>query len=202
MTCGTVGLHADSALAHLALGGLDVSFLLALFGRCCGVGLVFVHYYGGSCGDPEGWFSALGFAAPFLGLGTLALVGTLQQRPALVLAAGYVLMPMALVSFVLIPLLIPAIVLTVRSSAQQFRMGDLVLPGLLALCLLAVFGVLVLHQDPVTWSTPDGGGSSGNIVTTTEATTAIATSVTVVIACDADDPYTRSRWLTPLSPSP
>ncbi len=147
-----------------------------------GVGLVFVHYYGGSPGDPEGWFSALGFAAPFLGLGMLALVGTLRQRPALVLAAGYVLMPMVLVSVVLIPLLVPAMFLTVRSSAEQFRMGDLVLSGLLALGLLVVFGVLVLHQDPVTWLTPEGGGSSGNIVTTTEATTAIATSVAVVIA--------------------
>ncbi len=147
-----------------------------------GVGLVFVHYYGGSPGDPEGWFSALGFAAPFLGLGTVALVGILRQRPALVLAAGVALMPMALVSIVLIPLLIPAIFLTVCSAAKQFRPGDLVLPGLLAFGLLVVFGVLVFHQDPVTWSTPEGGGYSGNIVTSTEATFASATTAAIVSA--------------------
>ncbi len=142
-----------------------------------GSGLVFVHYYAGSPGDPEGWFAALGFAAPFIGVGALALAGTLRRRPALAFAAGVALVPMSVLSIVLIPLLIPAALLIVRAAVEGFRAQDLLVPGLLASGLVVVLAILVFHQDPVSWSTPEGSGGASNIVTTTEATIAIVSTV-------------------------
>ncbi len=97
-----------------------------------GIALVIGHYYGGSPGDPEGWFEAFGFAAPFLGAGFLALVGTLCGRPALVLAAGVALIPTSLLSIVLIPLLLPATLLITHAAQDGFDLQDLVAPALLA----------------------------------------------------------------------
>ncbi|MGB5757188.1 MAG: hypothetical protein WBM50_09760 [Acidimicrobiales bacterium] len=159
-----------------------------------GVGLVFVHYYGGSPGDPEGWFAALGFAAPFIGAGVLALVGTRRGRPALVFAAGVALIPMSVLSIVLIPLLIPAMLLMAHAAVDRFDARDLAVPLLLALGLVVVLAILVFHQDPVTWSTPEGSGSSSNIVSATEAAIAVAT--TSVVACIA---VLSSLWV-PESP--
>jgi hypothetical protein len=157
-----------------------------------GVALVFGHYYGGSPGDPEGWFEALGFAAPFLGAGFLALVGTISGRPALVFASGAALIPMSLLSIVLIPLLIPATLLIIHAAGDGFDPHDLVVPSLLAFALVAVLVVLVFHQDPATWSTPYGGGGSSNVVTPTEAASAIASAV--VAGLIAVLPSVRQRF--------
>lgn len=144
-----------------------------------GVALVFVHYYAGSPGDPEGWFSAIGFAAPYIGAGLVALVGTLRKRAALMLAAGVAVIPMSVLSIVLIPLLIPAVVLVIQAGKVGVNPSSLVLPAVLAAGLVGALAVVVFHQDPAQWSTPDGGGGSSNIVTTTESVIAIATAVTV-----------------------
>lgn len=146
-----------------------------------GVAVMFVHYYAGSPGDPEGWFAALGFAAPFIGAGFLALVGTLRGQPALIFAAAVALIPMSVLSIVLIPLLIPAVLLMVHATSDGFAPRDLALPAILAFALAAALTVLVFHQDPVTWSTPESSGGSSNIVTTSEATLAIAAAVAVAI---------------------
>jgi len=144
-----------------------------------GVGVVFVHYYGGSPGDPEGWFSAIGFGAPFMGAGGMALLGTLRRRAGLMLMAAVAVIPMAMLSIVLIPLVIPSIVLVVQASSAEVNRSDLALGALLALVLVGTMAVLVLNQDPAEWSTPDGRGSSSNIVTTREAGLAITGAVTV-----------------------
>ena len=146
-----------------------------------GVALVFVHYYGGSAGDPEGWFAALGFAAPFIGAGLVALAGTLRSRPALMLAAGAALIPMSVLSIVLMPLILPAVVLIVRSIQERFEPQDLAMPAVLAFGLVVVLAIVVFHQDPVTWSTPDGGGSSSDIVTSLEAAIAISVTAAAVL---------------------
>jgi len=146
-----------------------------------GVAVAFIHYYGGSPGSPEGRFAALGFAAPFIGAGLVALVGTLRGRPALVLAAGVALIPMSVLSIVLMPLMIPAVLLIVHAIQHRFDPRDLAVPAILAFGLVAVLAVLVFHQDPVAWSTPEGGGSSSDIVTTSEAAIAISATVAVVL---------------------
>lgn len=145
-----------------------------------GVALVFVHYYGGSPGDPEGWFAALGFASPYIGAGLLTLVGTIRGHPALVLAAGVALIPMSILSIVLMPLLIPAVLLMVHAIQARFDPQDLAVPAILAFGLVTVLAILVFHQDPVTWSKPYGGGSSSDIVTTSEAAIAISATVAAV----------------------
>lgn len=146
-----------------------------------GVALTFIHYYGGSPGDPEGWFAAFGFAAPFIGVGLVALVGALRRRPALMLAAGVALIPMSLLSVVLSPLIISAILLLVRSKEVRSGPHDLVVPALLASGLVTALAILVFHQDPVTWSTPQGTGGSSNIITSLEAAIAISVTAAVVL---------------------
>ena len=53
-----------------------------------GAVLMAVHYLAGADGDPEGWDSAAGFAAPFVGAGCLALVGDRFATPRLCAAGG------------------------------------------------------------------------------------------------------------------
>ena len=146
-----------------------------------GVALTFIHYYGGSPGSPEGKFAALGFASPFIGAGLLAMVGALRGRPALMFAAGAALIPMSVLSIVLMPLIIPAVLLIVRSTRERFEPQDLAMPAVLASGLVVALAIVVFHQDPATWSTPYGGGGSSNIVTSLEAAIAISTSAVVVL---------------------
>lgn len=140
-----------------------------------GAGIAVMHYVGGSDGDPEGWFSAVGFAAPFIGAGCLALVGAYRSKPGLCLAAGGSLAVMSVVSILLFPLVIPAGILA-WSTRRRTADGGLAVPVLAAASLVLVFEFLVFHQDPVSWSGPNGSGSSSDIVTNFEA----AVSVTVV----------------------
>lgn len=141
-----------------------------------GVALAFIHYLGGTDGDPEGWYAAVGFAAPLLGAGVLAAVGALVDAPWLWWAAGVAIVPCSIVSIVMFPLLVPAIVLIVlglRNSDGHVRERSGVV---FAVALIAAFGGVVFHQDPVTWE----GGSTSNIVTTTEATMSVVVTVCVV----------------------
>lgn len=146
-----------------------------------GFALMAIHYFAGADGDPEGWFAAVGFGAPFIGAGSLALVGERMAKPMLCAAAGVALAIMSVASFVMFPLLIAAgfMLSAIRSGASD---GGYAMPMVFAAVLIVVFGVLVFHQDPVTWSSPGGdSGSSSNIVTTTEASLSLV-SVAAVVA--------------------
>ena len=146
-----------------------------------GVVAAFVHFFAGVPGDPEGVFAALGFGAPFIGLGLLGLLGSLRGNDELVIVAGIVVIPMSLITFILIPLVIPAVgliqVVGQCNNLSQRRFG---ISALLVLPLAITLGILIFHQDPATWSSPQGGGSSSNIVTTAEASLTIATASIVV----------------------
>ena len=169
----------------------------ALFAAGCvligGLALVFIHFLGGTEGDPEGWFAAVGIAAPFLGAGALAAVGSFVDAPWLWWAAGFALVPCSIVSVVLFPMLAPAIALIVLGLRD--RDGD---PRewwgvVLVAALIGSFGFVVFHQDPVTWA----GGGSSNIVTTTEATISVVVVVCVVVVgwAIAAAPPRRTRRL-------
>ena len=145
-----------------------------------GIVLVFVHYYAGSPDDPDGWLSAVGFAAPFIGAGLVALTGTIRSHAGLMLAAGVAILPMSLLSIVLIPLLIPAAVLIVQATNKGVRLSSLLIPAAIAAGLIGALAVIVFHQDPTQWTTPEGSGGSSNIVTTTEAVFGIAIAVAAV----------------------
>ena len=143
-------------------------------------GLMTVHYFGGTDGDPEGWFSSVGFGAPFVGVGLMAVVGGQFVRPTLSVAAGAALGPMSVVSVAMWPLLIAAVFLFL--PVGTVRRGDPILvPMACAAALVAVFGYLVFHQDPVTWVTPTGGGGSSNIVTVAEASISLVVTGLVVV---------------------
>ena len=146
-----------------------------------GVALAFIHYYGGSPGSPEGRFAAAGFASPFIGVGLLALVGSFRGRRALMLAAGVALIPMSILSFVLLPLLIPAVLLIVHSTQARLDPRDLAMPMVFALVLVGALAILVFHQDPVTWTSSEGGGGSSDIITTLEAAIAVSATAAVVL---------------------
>jgi hypothetical protein len=144
--------------------------------------LMVVHYLGGDSGDPEGWFSAVGFGSPFVGVGCLSLVGHRFGQPGLCLTAGLALIAMSVVSIVLIPLVVAGgfMIGSIRNTTVDVR--SLLVPIVLGAALLSAFAMLVFHQDPVTWSTPTGGGSSSNIVTSTEAAISLTVTLTVVMA--------------------
>ncbi len=156
---------------------MTVSGVIAIVG---GIGLMAVHNLAGSEGDPEGWFAAIGFGAPFVGAGCLAVLGANGDNPALCIAAGLALWPMSLVSVVLFPLLAPATIMVWAGVKNAPSARSLWLAEALGAALVVVFGFLVLHQDPVTWTTPTGSGGSSNIVTDFEATLSLATVGAVI----------------------
>ncbi len=146
-----------------------------------GIGLMVVHFYGGSAGSPEGWFAAAGFAAPIVGAGALCLVGDRMARPLLCVAAGIGLAIMSVVSIVMFPLLIAATIMFAEARNVTGKQETPVVPFVLAAALVSVFGFLIFHQDPATWSTPDGGGGSSNIVTNVEASVSLGVVAIVVL---------------------
>ena len=144
--------------------------------------LMAVHYFAGADGDPEGWYSAAGFAAPFVGAGCLALVGDRFATPLLCAAGGAAWAVMCVVSIIMVPLIVPAGFMIAAIRNASIRGEAVIVSAVFAVGLVTAFGILVFHQDPVTWSTPDGGGSSSNNVTSTEASISLIV-VTVVVLC-------------------
>lgn len=139
-----------------------------------GVLLMAVHSFAGSDGGPEGVFSDVGFGAPFVGIGGLALIGLNFDKPVLCRFAGLFLIPMSVVSIVLVPLLIPAAILMFAPVESLGRKGLVVAPAMFAAVPLITFVILVFHQDPATWTTPDGfSAGSSNIVTSLEASISV-----------------------------
>jgi len=150
-----------------------------------GIGLMLVHNYAGSDGGPEGWFAAVGFGAPFVGAGLLAVIGARGDNPALCIAVGIALWPMSVVSIVLVPLLAPATIMIAAGAVSRPRAHSLWLAEPLGAALVVVFGYLVLHKDPVSWTTPGHIRFSSNIVTTFEASLSLATTSLVLVVAVA-----------------
>ncbi len=149
-----------------------------------------VHYFGGSDGDPEGWYAAMGFAAPFVGAGGLAIIGARLERPCLCVAGGVALAVMSVVSFVMLPLLVAAGFMFAAIRNPRAARGSCWIPAALAVGLVASFALIVFHQDPASWSTATGGGSSSNIVTATEASIGLAVTIAVLVSAMA---WSRSQ---------
>ena len=81
----------------------------------------------------------------------------------------------------MIPLLIPAAALIVQATTKGVRVSSLLIPAAIAVGLVGALAVIVFHQDPAEWTTPEGSGGSSNIVTTTEAAIGIAVGVAAVV---------------------
>ena len=155
--------------------------------------LIAIHHFGGSPGDPEGWFASVGFGAPFIGAPLLGLLGALKSRPLYCAAAGLALWPMCLISIVGFPLLVSAAMLMAVALGNDLPRRKLFVAAIPALVLAATMWFLVLHQDPVTWTTANGSGSSSNIITSFEATVSIAVVSSVLVVCYLLSPRSQAR---------
>lgn len=122
--------------------------------------------------DAQGALAAVALAAPYAAAACLALVGR-RDRPWLVAAAGTALIPLSFVSFagVTLPLLVPAAVFLRRgvTAPGRWRPAGVVTAFAAALALVASVVLLFVHQDPATWETATGGGSTSDIVTARES---------------------------------
>lgn len=160
-----------------------------------GFGLMAIHYFGGDPNDPEGWFSAVGFGAPFVGAGGISLTGIRADKRGLCLAGAVALAVMSIVSIVMFPLIAAAAVMAVGSQ-RSLNSESLAIPATLGLALVGVFAMLVFHQDPVAWSSPKGSGSSSNVVTSAEAATSLAVVIVAMassVAWSTRHPGARSH---------
>ena len=169
---------ADLGLAGTAgfVASLGVVIIVA------GAALGLVHYAGGSPVERglEGGLGSLALGGVVAAPGILCLLA-LADRPALILPAGVVLMPLSALSFagVTLPLLIPAIMLFVaygrRSAAHpvgalRSLLTTIGVVGLLVAATVALF----VHEDPRSYSTPRGGGATSNVISTDEAPASLA----------------------------
>lgn len=161
-----------------------VGGLIVVAGAALGV----LRYVGGTPSEHrlEGVAGAAALAAVVATPGVLALLA-LADRPALLLAAGTVLVPLSFLSFagVTLPLLIPAAMLFVaygrRSSMQPIRRGQTALTTAAVLALLvAAVAALFVHQDPRQYSTPTESGSTSDVITVAESLISLALVTTAL----------------------
>ena len=103
-------------------------------------------------------------------------------------AAGAAQIPMLFLSFspLFFPLLVPAAIFI--SQAASMARGrrrshwQLVAAAVSALGLFAAMACLVVHQDPVTWTTATESGSSSDVITATESVLAFAGIAVAIVA--------------------
>ena len=140
---------------------------------------------GASPADPVLGFAALGalVAAP----GVLALLG-LRDRAALWLPAGLAAFPLAFFSFAgltlpLLPLAVIFVVAWVRHPGS--RAAPVIHPGVVApLVVILLFGAAVslfVSDDPASWTTASGGGSTSDVITDREALLSLACTMLALV---------------------
>ena len=109
----------------------------------------------------------------------------LADRPALLLPAAVVLVPVSFLSFagILLPLLIPAALLLLaygrRGAAQPLRAVATLVWVLVA--LVAAGTALLVHADPRSYVTPTEQGGTSDVVTVVEALVSLACTITGVL---------------------
>ncbi len=163
---------------------------VAAFLVLAGSGLAAIRFVGGSPVEDgfEGMLGSVALGAPVMATGVLALLA-LRVRAVLLLPAALVLVPMSFLSFALVtlPLLVPAVMLFVgygrRSAVEAVSgpRGAATLVVVVAL-LVAAVGALFVHQDPREYTTPTGGGSTSDVITTVEALISLVLTAASVAA--------------------
>jgi hypothetical protein len=122
--------------------------------------------------DAQGALAAATLVSPYAAAAYLALVGR-RDRPWLVAAAGTALVPLSFVSFagVTLPFLIPAVVFLRRglTAPGRWQPAGVVTAFAAVPTLVAAVVLLFVHQDPATWETATGGGSTSDVVTAWES---------------------------------
>ena len=154
-----------------------------------GVALGLVRFFGE---DPLGRnfecaVGAIAFGAVVAAPGVLALLAG-HDRPALLLPAAMLLIPLSFISFALVtlPLLIPAYLLVlsyVRSTPADTGGRTAAVTAGVLLLLVAAGLTLFARQDPREWSTATGGGyGTSDVVTYAESLTSLALTASAVAA--------------------
>ncbi|HEV7759101.1 MAG TPA: hypothetical protein VGO78_08935 [Acidimicrobiales bacterium] len=151
-----------------------------------GVVLGVVAGAGASPAEPLLGFAALGavVAAP----GVLALLG-LRDRPGLWLPAGLAALPLAFLSFAGLALpLVPVAVVLVMAWVRHpgSHSGTVVHPGvvtpLVVVLLVGAAVALFVSEDPASWTTATGGGSTSDVITDREALLSLACTMLALVA--------------------
>ena len=171
--------------AGSAGNGLSPWLIPAVLVIAGGAALGVIRYYAGSPHEPESSLADVAFAAPSCTAGVLAVAGILMGHRGLVIGAGFALFPISVVSFVMLPLLVPAALLVAYAATLRGTGGalDFAEAALVAVGLPVAFFALLIHDDAATWHSGTSSGSTSDIVTTFEATLSLA--ITAVVAATA-----------------
>jgi hypothetical protein len=153
-----------------------------------GVALTFVRFYGevppGQ--NVEAAAGAIAFGAVFAAPGVLALLAE-PDRPALLVPAAFLLIPLSFVSFALVtlPLLIPSYLLF-RAYAGAVVPGQawrtVGTTATVLVLLVAALVALFAHDDPRSWTTDRTSYSTSDVVTYIEAAASFALTTAAVAA--------------------
>jgi hypothetical protein len=191
---------AGSSAVVAAIGGIVVAAGVA-------VGLLrYIDPDGGMAAERamEGPWGGIALGAVVAAPGVLVLLAR-HDRPALLLPAGVILVPLSFLSFagVLLPLLVVAGVLFVaygrrsagcRPPAWRTALTTIAVVALLLAAAISLF----VHEDPRSYTTPTGGGGTGDVITPVEMLIAVALAgAAIVIGWLSSRPCPRSS-----SPSP
>ncbi|MFP3901782.1 MAG: hypothetical protein ACLFXM_13080 [Acidimicrobiia bacterium] len=136
--------------------------------------------------DLEAAMGATAFGAVIAAPGVLALLA-LRDRPALLVPAAVLLIPLSFLSFALVtlPLLIPAFLL-LRAYLRAAHTGSgwrAALTTVVVLTLLvAALAALFAHEDPREYRTETSGYSTSDIVTYGEAGLSLGLTATAIVA--------------------
>ena len=177
---------SDEGLGLAGATGFVVA--IGAFVVAAGLALAGLRFVGGTPPEQgvEGAVGSLALGAVVAAPGVLAILAV-RDRPALLLPAAIVLIPLSFLSFALVtlPLLIPAVMLLIgygrRASGRPVAVGK---TGgtLLAVFVLLTAAVVILfiHQDPRSYTTSTGGGSTSDVITFAESLPSIALTACAV----------------------
>lgn len=159
-----------------------------------GLGVGVLQYLNGDSSKPNAVLEAVAFAAPFVACGFVAVIGSRRKMSRYVLAAGVGLIVIAALSWSLFPLIFPAVLLIVGSASMQMepRPGESFASALIAIGLVAGSLVLLVWDDPVTWTSPTGSFGSSDMVTALEAALTF-TILSLVLVVALASPRERGR---------
>ncbi len=178
----------ESDEARGPAGTAGFVFAVGAFVVAAGLALAALRFAGGTPPEQgvEGAVGSFALGAVVAAPGVLAMLAV-RGRPVLLLPAAIVLIPLSFLSFALVtlPLLIPAVILLIgygrRSSGRPEALGR---TGgtLLAVFVLLAAAVVILfiHQDPRSYTTSTGGGSTSDVITFVESLPSLALTACAV----------------------
>lgn len=183
-------MPAAASGTRLGVAGSD-AFVATMGGLILAgaVALGLARYFGASPAEHnlEGAVGAVAWAAVLAAPGVLALLA-LAHRPVLLLPAAIMLVPLSFLSLagVMLPLLIPAVMLFTaygrRSAGLPARRGSTAVTTVVTVGLLVEAGVVLLvHDDPRTYSTPTSSGGVSDVVTYAESAVSLAVVAAAIV---------------------